>query len=70
MTRLTSMTLRTLHQAVVSQWTETLYIPVALLNRMALWLVSQQDNATGAFIETANAYYDRSFWVCLSVFLL
>jgi len=60
--RVTSLVLKTLHAAIVSQWTETLYIPVDLLNRMALWLTLQQDNATGAFVETADNYYDRSFW--------
>ena len=55
--------LKSLHAALVSQWTETLYIPIDLLNKMALWLTAQQDNTTGAFIETADNYYDRSFWV-------
>jgi hypothetical protein len=61
--RITSLVLKTLHTAIVSQWMETLYIPVDLLNKMALWLVAQQDNSTGAFIESADNYYDRSFWV-------
>jgi len=56
------MTLKTLHAAMVSQWFEILYIPVQILDRMALWL-TQQQNDEGAFVETADHYYDRSFWV-------
>jgi len=41
---------------------EILYIPVKILNKMALWLTEQQ-NEYGAFVETAEHYYDRSFWV-------
>jgi hypothetical protein len=59
--RLTSLVLKTLHEALVSTWWETLFIPVDILNNMALWL-AQQQNADGAFVETAENYYDRSFW--------
>jgi len=41
---------------------EILYIPVEILNKMALWL-TQQQRADGAFVETAEHYYDRSFLV-------
>jgi len=41
---------------------EILYIPVEILNKMALWL-AQQQNEEGAFVETAEHYYDRNFWV-------
>jgi len=41
---------------------EIVYIPVKILNKMALWL-SQQQNEDGAFVETSEHYYDRSFWV-------
>jgi len=41
---------------------EILFIPVKILNNMALWL-SQQQNEDGAFVETSDHYYDRSFWV-------
>jgi len=60
--RVTSLALKSLHGAMVSQWVEILYIPVKILNKMALWLTRQQ-NAEGAFIETAEHYYDRSFTV-------
>jgi len=56
------MALKTLHDALVSQWMEIVYIPVKILNKMALWL-SQQQNEEGAFVETAEHYYDRSFYV-------
>jgi len=41
---------------------EILYIPVSILNEMALWLTEQQ-NEEGAFVETSEHYYDRSFLV-------
>jgi len=54
---------------MVSQWVEILYIPVEILNKMALWLTRQQ-NADGAFIETSEHFYDRSFLVNLTSCLL
>jgi len=60
--RVTSLALKSLHAALVSQWVEILYIPVSIVNKMALWLTRQQ-NAEGAFVETSVHYYDRSFWV-------
>ena len=71
MDRLTSLALQTLHAALVSQWMEILYIPVDILNNMAMWL-SQQQNEEGAFVETADHYYDRSFLVSIvnHVFIL
>ena len=60
--RVTSLALKSLHAALVSQWMEILYIPVEILNKMALWL-SEQQNDEGAFVETSEHYYDRSFWV-------
>jgi len=56
------MALKHLHDAMLSQWVETLYIPVRILNKMALWLTRQQ-NGEGAFVETSEHYYDRSFLV-------
>jgi len=47
---------------MLSQWVEILYIPAEVLNKMALWL-SRQQNVDGAFVETSEHYYDRSFWV-------
>jgi len=41
---------------------EIVYIPVEILHKMALWL-SQQQNEDGAFVETSEYYYDRSFLV-------
>jgi len=47
---------------MVSQWVEILYIPVSIVNKMALWL-TQRQAPEGAFIETSEYYYDRSFLV-------
>ena len=66
--RLTALALKTLHEAMLSQWMEILYIPVEILNNMAMWL-SKQQNAEGAFVETAEYYYDRSFAVMLYAIL-
>ena len=66
--RLTSMALKHLHDAMLSQWVEILYIPVKILNKMALWL-SRQQNGEGAFIETSEHYYDRSFLVNQTMYL-
>jgi len=44
---------------------EIVFIPVSILNKMALWL-SKQQNEEGAFVETSEYYYDRSFWVTTS----
>lgn len=63
--RLTSLALKTLHASLVSQWMEIVFIPVSILNKMALWL-SKQQNEEGAFVETSEYYYDRSFWVTTS----
>ena len=62
------MVLKTLHAAIESQWFEILFIPVKILNKMALWL-AQQQNEEGAFVETAEHYYDRSFLVNTSAAL-
>jgi len=58
----TSLVLKSLHNALISQWAETVYVDVVILNQMAMWITAQQ-NASGAFIETSRHYYDRSFWV-------
>jgi len=44
---------------------EIVFIPVGILNKMALWL-SEQQNEDGAFVETSEYYYDRSFLVTTS----
>lgn len=56
------MVLKYLHAALLSTWAETIYVPVEILNNMALWLIKQQDSE-GKFVETAEYFYDRSFQV-------
>ena len=58
--------LKSLHKALVSQWAERLYVPIEILNQIGLWLTWQQDPETGAFKETSDYIYDRSFSVSLS----
>ena len=61
--RVTSLVLRVLHGALTSQWAESLYVPVELLDRTAVWLAGRQDPDTGAFRETLEHPYDRNFAV-------
>ena len=61
--RVTSLVLRALHGALTSQWAESLYVPVELLDRTAVWLAGRQDPDTGAFRETLDHPYDRNFAV-------
>jgi len=61
---LTSMVLKYLHAALLSTWAEIVFVPVDVLNKMALWLAQQQDTE-GKFIETAGYIYDRSFQVTI-----
>lgn len=50
--RSTSLALEFLSMAVLPEWEHTLYIDVAVLNRLALWLTSQQNVTSGAFRST------------------
>jgi len=60
-TWVTAFIMRTLQDANQKDWEiEYFYIPGELLNRMALWLCSQQDSS-GAFREQAPLY-DRKQW--------
>lgn len=59
--QLTSLVLKSLHNALISQWAEIVYVDVEILNQIAIWVSSQQDPNTGAFMETSEYYYDRSF---------
>ena len=54
------MVLKYLHNALISTWAETIYVDVNILNNIAIWLTSQQ-NQDGSFSETADYIYDRSF---------
>lgn len=39
-----------------ADWRDILYIPNELTNKVALWLVTQQDYQTGAFNDQAPNY--------------
>ena len=60
--RLTAYTLKTLHATVISQWSENVYVPIDILNNMAIWLARQQ-SSSGAFVETADVYYNQNYRV-------
>ena len=49
---------------MASEWNEELYIPVELLNQVALWVANQQ-HPQGYFVETADVIYDRAMQVGL-----
>ena len=51
-----------LHEFFITEWAEQVYIPVEILNKIALWIVAQQ-NAEGQIIETAEYIYNRHFGV-------
>ena len=64
---MTSFALRTLHAVVASEWSEEVYIPLEVINRVALWITDQQNKTTGAFPETSSLVYDRNMDVRLIV---
>ncbi|KAK2155359.1 hypothetical protein LSH36_242g07003 [Paralvinella palmiformis] len=49
----TSLGLDVLSQCSYQEWEDYLYIDIPVLNKMALWLVQQQNQTTGAFWETS-----------------
>ena len=59
---LTSFVLKTLYDARVEDYDMYLFIPVELLNKITLWICSQQNKTTGAFNMTGNVY-DRNMAV-------
>ena len=60
--RVTLFGLRWLHVAASSQWNEELYIPINILNKLAMWLAKKQRH-DGAYKEISTIY-DPSFEVC------
>ena len=56
------MALKYLHAALISPWSEIIYIDVEILNKIGDWLASQQA-ADGSFPETEEFLTDRSFTV-------
>lgn len=57
----TSFILRYLHKTLMTDWAKQVYIDLELMNKIARWLVQQQ-NEEGAFVETSDSYYDRNMW--------
>lgn len=54
--------MKVLHATVISQWSEQVFIPIDILNKMATWL-SKQQVASGAVIETSEVYYNQNYRV-------
>ena len=60
--RLTAFVAKTLFQAKFGEWEKDFFIPLELINKMVLWLCSQQHNVTGEFNELPGVpVYDRNF---------
>jgi hypothetical protein len=57
--------LRHLHNGHISQWSEELALEQSLLNKMALWMTEQFNEATGRFEETSDNVYDRNMEVMI-----
>ncbi|ELT94762.1 hypothetical protein CAPTEDRAFT_205314 [Capitella teleta] len=57
---LTAYCMKVLHATVISQWSEQVFIPIDILNKMATWL-SKQQIASGAVIETSEVYYNQNY---------
>ncbi len=65
--RVSAFVSRILHQALASEWSEDMFIPIDVVNKIALWLASQiteTDDGKGYFVET-SVIYDRSMQVGL-----
>ena len=62
--RLTSIGLDVLSKCSYQEWEYILYIDIPILNKMAMWLVQQQNESTGAFWET-SMLFDHSMRVSL-----
>lgn len=53
---------KSLFQAKFGEWEKDFFIPLELINKMVLWLCSQQHNVTGEFNELPGVpVYDRNF---------
>lgn len=48
---------------VEPEWEHILYIDIDILNKLALWLIKQQNMSTGAFIEADDYIYDNKMKV-------
>ena len=56
------MVLNYLHDFFVTEWAEEVYIPLDILNQMAMWLADRQTD-DGAFPEMSDHVYTRWFQV-------
>ena len=59
--RLTAFVAKTLQEARFGEWEKDLFIPIELLNKIALYLCSQQNNVTGEFMDYHSPIYDRNY---------
>ncbi len=52
------MALQTLSLARNPEWEDILYVDLDIINEMALWLITQHDQSTGAFVPKGEHFYD------------
>ena len=57
--RLTSFVAKVMHEARFGEWERDLFIPLELINKMVVFLCSQQNQTTGAWDPDLNTTYDR-----------
>ncbi|XP_052062550.1 CD109 antigen-like [Mytilus californianus] len=58
---LTAFVAKTFQDARFGEWEKDMFIPIELLNKIALYLCSQQNNVTGEFMEEKAPIYDRTY---------
>lgn len=63
--RLTAFVAKTFQEARFGEWEKDMFIPIELLNKIALYLCSQQNNVTGEFMESKAPIYDRTYVSCI-----
>jgi len=60
------MILNYMHDFFITEWSEMVFIPLEVLNKMAAWLTSQQAE-NGSFPEISDNIYARYFQVGCSI---
>ena len=65
--RLTAYVLKYLHMTVTSQWSEDVYVPISIINDMAMWLAEVQ-HSSGAWYEPTGVYYNINYFVSATEF--
>lgn len=58
---LTAFVAKTFQEARFGEWEKDMFIPIELLNKIGLYLCSQQNNATGEFMDSQAPIYDRNY---------